>query len=72
MSFGMVVAFMMFIKELRRNGGETAANAILQVSNAEMFGYFFERKNKMASNDSDMPNSARNVKNSAADVGFQW
>ncbi len=27
MSFGMAVAFMMFIKELRRNGGETAATA---------------------------------------------
>ena len=26
-SFGMAVAFMMFIKELRRNGGETAASA---------------------------------------------
>ena len=26
-SFGMAVAFMMFIKELRRNGGETAATA---------------------------------------------
>ena len=27
MSFGMAVAFMMFIKELQRNGGETAATA---------------------------------------------
>ncbi len=26
-SFGMAVAFMMFIKELRRNGAETAATA---------------------------------------------
>ena len=26
-SFGMAVAFKMFIKELRRNGGETAATA---------------------------------------------
>ena len=26
MSFGMAVAFMMFLKELRRNDGETAEN----------------------------------------------
>ena len=47
----MSVAFMMFIIELRKNGGE---------------------KNKMASNDSKMSNSARNGKRkSVADGGFR-
>ncbi len=49
MSFGKAFAFMMFIKELRKNSGETALiiwlNSkifeIAQESKAKMFGNFF-------------------------------
>jgi len=42
-SFGMAVAFMMFIKELRRNGGETAATAEIRHQPPKLFCFTFSR-----------------------------
>ena len=76
----MAVAFMMIIKELRRNGGETAENRHLppnffchfaELDILESFqAIFFFKKKKLVSNDSELSNSARK-KNAAVDGGFR-
>ncbi len=114
MSFVMEVAFMMFVKELRRNGGETVeirrffchfslnytflnhlrplyfllkkitqiflhlTLVIFQISYystkkiTSVQCKFFEKKNKLGSNNREIYNSARNgKKKSAADSGFR-
>jgi len=62
----MVVAFMMFIKELRKKGGEIAATA--ENRHCRRLGKFL-KKNKLGSNNSEMYNSARNGKKK---FGGRW
>ena len=58
--FGMAVTILMFIKELWRKGGRTAANA--ENRNLVSKRVFFEEKNKIVSNAAKTFNLARNFR----------